>query len=416
MNIRSSKDVSENGSTLADGSRSAEGSTLAEGSMFADGSNSVKGLDDRAIMQRVLDLAALGANTTHPNPMVGCIIVNQGQIVGHAYHQTAGELHAERLALKMAGDQARGATAYVSLEPCCHQGRTPPCTDGLIDAGVSKVIAAMRDPNPLVEGGGFELLASAGIEVESGVLEQQAHWLNRGFVNRMRNKRPWVILKSAATLDGRTAAFDGQSKWITGDQARQEVQSLRAKSSAIITGVGTVLADDPNLNVRIDGCVRQPLRVVLDSQLRTPLDARIIGADHKLMIFTLSEDSAKIAALVELGVEVIQQVDDGSARLDLLKVLEELSLWDCNELLVEAGQTLSGAFLELGLVDEMVLFYAGSLLGQQGKSMFQFNDAVEFENRAEFRVHDVTMVGKDVRMSVINNDSLAALTMDTGEV
>jgi len=378
--------------------------------MMVAASNSVQGLDDTAIMQRVLDLAVQGANSTQPNPMVACIIVNNDEIVAEAFHQLAGESHAERLALSIAGDRARDSTAYVSLEPCCHQGRTPPCTDALINAGVKKVVVAMRDPNPLVEGGGFEQLARAGIEVNSGVLEEQARWLNRGFVNRMHNHRPWVVLKSAATLDGRTADFDGQSKWITGSEAREDVQKIRAKSSAIITGIGTVLADDPNLNVRIDGCQRQPLRVVLDSQLKIPLDARIIGSDEKLMIFTLSENSDKISALIELGVEVIQHSHDASARLDLTKVLKELAEWECNEVLVEAGSTVSGAFLEASLVDELVMFYAGSILGDRGKNMFDLKHGVAFENRAEYQVQDVTMVGSDVRVTALNLKSAAALS------
>lgn len=363
-------------------------------------------MSDEDIMQRVLELAALGINTTQPNPKVGCILVNDGMIVGQGFHESAGGLHAERKALEQAGDRARGATAYVSLEPCCHQGRTPPCTDGLIDAGIIRVVAAMGDPNPLVKGGGFDLLESAGVDTKVGVLEEQARWLNRGFVSRMKRRKPWVILKSAATLDGRTAAFDGQSKWITGSDARGQVQSLRALSSAVITGIGTVLADDPQLNVRSDGETRQPLRVVIDSKLQIPLAARIIGNDQKLVIFTLSNDLDKISALIELGVEVIQHADEGSGQLNLDRVLEDLAKWQCNEVLVEAGQTLSGAFLESGLVDELVLFYAGSLLGDQGKSMFQFNAPLAFENRVEYRVNDVKMIGGDIRVDAVSQDSL----------
>lgn len=369
----------------------------------------VSQMNDQEIMQRVLSLAALGTNTTQPNPKVGCVIVREGQIVGEGFHRRAGGLHAEREALKQAGDLARGATAYVTLEPCCHQGRTPPCTDGLIDAGISRVVAAMKDPNPLVSGGGFEILKTAGIEIESGVCEQYARWLNRGFISRMARKKPWVILKSAATLDGRTAAFDGKSKWITGDDAREQVQSLRAFSSAIITGIGTVLADDPQMNVREEGA-RQPLRVVLDSQLQIPLESRIIGNDQKLVIFTLSNDFDKISALIETGAEVIQQDDTGSGKLELEHVLEELAKWQCNEVMVESGQTLSGAFLEAGLVDELVMFYAGSLLGDQGKSMFKFDAPLPFENRFEYRVKDVQMVNKDVRVDAVNEHSLEQIS------
>jgi len=367
---------------------------------------------DVELMQKALDLAAQGKTTTQPNPMVGCVIVNNGEVVGEGFHYMAGELHAERVALKQAGDKARGGTAYVNLEPCCHQGRTPPCTDGLIDAGITRVVAAMRDPNPLVEGGGFELLTAAGIDFESGVLEEQARWLNRGFVSRMTRKRPWVVLKSAATLDGRTAAFDGESKWITSDAARHKVQQLRASSSAVLTGIGTVLADDPNMNVRLDNSERQPLRVVLDSKLKMPLDARIIGADQRLVIFTLSDDMDKTSALIEVGAEVIQlkATDPSRAKLDLHQVLNELAKWQCNEVLVEAGQTLSGAFIQADLVDELNLFYAGSVLGDQGKAMFKFDEPLAFQNKAEYRISGTEMIGADIHVSATNSDSLASLS------
>jgi diaminohydroxyphosphoribosylaminopyrimidine deaminase/5-amino-6-(5-phosphoribosylamino)uracil reductase len=360
-------------------------------------------------MQRVLDLAAKGARSTQPNPMVGCVIVKDGKVVGEAFHQTAGELHAERLALVKAGVDARGATAYVSLEPCCHQGRTPPCTDALIDAGISRVVAAMRDPNPLVEGGGFELLQGAGVEVDSGVLEKQARWLNRGFVSRMVRKRPWLMLKSAATLDGRTAAYDGESKWITSAPARDTVQGLRASCSAVITGIGTVIADDPQMNTRIAGQVRQPLRVVLDSKLRMPLDARIIGSDQNLVIFTLSDNLEKASALIESGAEVIQLKANSSGQLPLTLVLEELANWQCNDVFLEAGQKLSGAFVQAGLVDELVLFYAGSVLGDHGKSMFKFDSPMPFQNKAHFQIESTEMVGDDIRVNAVNVASLQEL-------
>ncbi|MFT4634792.1 MAG: diaminohydroxyphosphoribosylaminopyrimidine deaminase [Arenicella sp.] len=365
--------------------------------------------EDKAYMQRVLDLAVMGANSTQPNPMVACVIVKDGVVVGEGFHKIAGELHAERLALQQAGPMARGATAYVNLEPCCHQGRTPPCTDGLIDAGIRRVVAAMRDPNPLVEGGGFELLQGAGIEIKSGVLESPARWLNRGFVSRMTRKKPWVLLKSAATLDGRTAAYDGQSKWITSVKARDSVQTLRASCSAIITGIGTVLADDPQMNVRLDNQQRQPMRVVLDSTLKMPLEARIIGADQSLVIFTVSDDTEKTGALIEAGAEVVLLEANSAGQLDLQQVLEELAKWQCNEVFVEAGQTLSGALVEAGLVDELVLFYAGSVLGHQGKSMFKFDSPMPFKSKAHFQVSSTEMIGDDIRVSAVNATSLAEL-------
>jgi len=367
-------------------------------------SQSESDLDDQALMQRVLDLASNGRYTSDPNPMVGCVLIKNGKIVGEGYHHSAGDLHAEREALKQAGGAARGATAYVNLEPCCHQGRTPPCTDGLIDAGISKVVAAMLDPNPLVEGGGFELLKMAGIEVESGLMEEQAAWLNRGFIKRMKSQKPWVVLKSAATLDGRTAAYDGQSKWITSEQARHQVQQLRASSSAIVTGIDTVLADDPEMTVRLIDTERQPLRVVLDSNLRIPLDAKIIGNDQLSVVFTLSTDVNKIAALTELGVEVIQYESSAASRLNLTEVLHELAKWQCNQVMIEAGQTLSGAFLEAGLVDELCLFYAGSILGDKGSSMFQFNAPIAFSDRVEYRIREVEKVGPDVVLYAVREN------------
>ena len=360
-------------------------------------------------MQRVLDLAVKGLYSTQPNPRVGCILVNSGEIVGEGFHRSAGGLHAEREALLQAGEAARGATAYVNLEPCCHQGRTPPCTDALINAGVTRVVAAIADPNPSVSGGGFEQLKMAGIDVESGLLAGAATWLNRGFLQRMRNNRPWVMLKSAATLDGRTAAFNGESKWITGEAARQQGQQLRAGCSAVITGIDTVLTDDPDMSVRLPDADRQPYRVVLDSRLRLPLEARIIGADQHLVVFTLSQDLNRIATLTEAGVEVIQQTDNGTGKLQLDQVLDELASWQCNEVLVEAGQTLSGAFLESGLVDELVLFYAGSLLGNQGKSMFQFNAPLLFADRLEFLVNTVEIVGSDIKITAVSAASKQAL-------
>ena len=372
-------------------------------------------LSAQELMQRVLKLAEKGRYSTQPNPRVGCVIVNEGVIVGEGYHHSAGMLHAEREALEQAGELARGATAYVNLEPCCHQGRTPPCTDGLIDAGISRVVAAMSDPNPLVEGGGFEVLKMAGVDVEVGLMETEARWLNRGFINRMLQQKPWVILKSAATLDGKTAAYNGESKWITGEAARNNVQQIRASVSVIVTGIDTVLADDPQLNVRLINVQtgdqpRQPLRVVLDSQLRIPLEAKIIGSDRNCVIFTLSNDADKIAALTELGVEVIEQSNTGREKIDLNEMLNQLNQRQCNEVLVEAGQTLSGAFIDSNLVDELELFYAGSFLGDQANDMFKFKSAMAFMERPEYQIKCAEMVESDVKITAVNAQSVTALS------
>ena len=276
-----------------------------------------------------------------------------------------------------------------------------------------RVVVSIVDPNPMVSGGGIKLLKEAGISTEVGLLSEQATILNKGFIQRLSRQKPWVTLKSAATLDGRTAAFDGESKWITGADARAKVQTLRATSSAILTGIGTILADDPQLNVRKEDVQRQPIRIVLDSQLRIPLDARVIGADQTLIVFTLSNDLDKISALQELGVEVVQQQNTDNAKLNLNKVLSELVKWECNELLVEAGQTLSGAFLQAGLVDELVLFYAGTLLGDKGKSMFEFNAPLSFADRVEYRIKHVEMVGADFKVLAVNEESYQQLIDST---
>lgn len=357
-------------------------------------------------MQRALDLAQQGKFTTQPNPHVGCVIVKDQKIVGEGYHQKAGEPHAEPLALAQAGEKAKGATVYVTLEPCSHQGRTPPCADALIAAKVAQVVIAMLDPNPLVSGRGVEKLTAAGISVVEGVLQPQAQWLNRGFISRMLRKRPWVRLKSAATLDGRTAAFNGESKWITGEAARNQVQELRAESCVIITGIETVLADDPSLNVRLDSTQRQPLRVVLDSTLRLPLDAKIIGDDQKLIVFTCAKQSDKKNALQDKGVTVFEVPLQSNGRVDLIEVLQQLNAMEVNQVLVEAGQQLSGAFIEQDLVDQLSIFYAGSILGNQARNMFAFENAVEFQQRPRYDIQSVEKVGDDIYIDSVQTQSL----------
>ena len=320
---------------------------------------------DRDMMRRALALAAEGRFSTSPNPRVGCIIAHGGQIVGQGFHLKAGGPHAEVHALRQAGESARGATAYVTLEPCSHYGRTPPCAEALIQAGVSRVVAALSDPNPQVAGKGLAMLSAAGIRTESGLLETEARELNRGFLSRIERGRPFVRLKCAASLDGKTALSDGLSQWITGEAARHDVQILRAESCAVLTGIGTVLADDPQLNVRAFPTLRQPLRIVLDSRLRLPPTAKLL-ADPESPVLP-EKYPAALATVPHLDILTIPATD---GRISLPAALPLLAERGIGELLVEAGATLCGAFLQAGLVDEIVLYQAGKILGGNARSLF----------------------------------------------
>lgn len=347
---------------------------------------------DSQWMAHALRLAERGLCTTSPNPRVGCVLVKDGKLVGAGWHERAGQPHAEVHALRAAGSAARGATAYVTLEPCSHHGRTPPCADALIAAGVARVVAAMQDPNPLVSGQGLRKLAAAGIAVECGLMESAASALNIGFVARMTRGTPWLRSKIAASLDGRTALNNGVSKWITGEAARADVQHWRARSCAVLTGIGTVLADDPQLNVRIESG-RQPLRVVLDSGLRMPPDARILpGA----LIYTASADAAKAAALQARGAEVV--VLAAAGQVDLPAMLRDLARRGINEVLVEAGRTLNGALLQAGLVDELVLYLAPQLLGDAARGMAELGELTQLQQRVDLQWQDVRQVGGDLRI------------------
>lgn len=359
-------------------------------------------LVDNQWMALALQLAQRGLNTTSPNPRVGCVVVNNGKQVGEGWHERAGEPHAEVHALRAAGKLARGATAYVTLEPCSHHGRTPPCADALIEAGVTRVVVAMQDPNPLVAGRGLAKLRAAGVAVECGLMESAAHELNIGFVSRMTRGTPWVRSKIAASLDGRTALANGQSQWITGDAARQDVQHWRARSCAVLTGIGTLLADDPQLNVRGDTVERQPLRVVLDSELRISLNARVLAASitsgGSALIYTASNDTQKHSALRALGasVSVMPRVESG---IDLPSVLRDLAQRGINEVLVEAGGTLNGALLKSGLVDELVLYLAPQLLGDAARGLATLGELTQLNQRVELTWQDVRQVGKDLRIT-----------------
>ncbi|MCK6370430.1 MAG: bifunctional diaminohydroxyphosphoribosylaminopyrimidine deaminase/5-amino-6-(5-phosphoribosylamino)uracil reductase RibD [Gammaproteobacteria bacterium] len=355
---------------------------------------------DFAFMARALQLARRGLYSAHPNPRVGCVIVAGGQVVGEGWHARTGGPHAEVTALQPAGAAARGATAYVTLEPCSHHGRTPPCTDALIAAGVARVVYAVSDPNPRVAGDGARTLEAAGIAVESGVLAAEARALNIGFFTRMERGRPYLRSKFAASLDGRTALATGASRWISGEASRHDVQALRARSSAILTGVGTVIADDPALTVRRSdlGDVLQPARIVLDSGLRTPPAVRLIRQPGETRIFCTRAPPERRSALEAAGA-LVEEVADREGHPDLAAVLERLAELGCNELLVEAGPGVNGALLDAGLVDEIVLYLAPHVLGADGFGMFATKPLPEMAARPEFELTDLRRIGSDCRLT-----------------
>lgn len=347
-------------------------------------------------MTRALRLAARGLYTTTPNPRVGCVIVRQGQVVGEGAHLKAGEPHAEVHALQAAGDLARGATAYVTLEPCSHFGRTPPCADALVNAGVSRVVVAMQDPNPLVSGNGIARLRAQGIAVTVGVGEAQATALNPGFILRMTQQRPYVRLKVAASLDGRTALANGASQWITSPDARKDVHHWRAQSCAVVTGIGSILKDNSALTVREVNTPRQPLRVIVDSQLRIPVDAKALQDGHAIVAYAQGE-AAKLEMLQVMGVRT-WHLPNAQGQVDIRALMQALTTLPCNELLIEAGATLNGAFLQHGLVDELLMYYAPKLIGSTARGMF---DLPPFSQMAEvhaLHIVDIRQFGQDIRI------------------
>lgn len=396
---------------------------------------------DSRWMAQAMRLAEQGLYGTSPNPRVGCVLVAGEDIVGSGWHQRAGEPHAEAHALREAGEAAHGATAYVTLEPCSHHGRTPPCADALIAARVARVVVAVQDPNPQVAGEGIAKLRAAGIVVEAGLMEAEARELNVGFFARMTRGTPWVRSKIAMSLDGRTALANGVSQWITGEAARRDVQHWRARSCAVLTGINTVLADDPRLSVRDIAIERQPLRVALDSRLRMPLNARILGAKQnpslaihnkekgqsppayyeslswplniphrerrlssssgggELLIYSATQDAQKIATLEREGATVCA-LPDGEGQVDLLATLSDLAKRGCNEVLVEAGGTLNGALMRAGLVDELLLYVAPQLLGDAARGMAQLGELTSLDQRVNLKWRDVRQVGNDLRITV----------------
>ena len=352
---------------------------------------------DSRHMARALQLARKGMTTAHPNPRVGCVLVRGGEVVGEGWHRATGEAHAEVNALAAAGGAAAGATAYVTLEPCSHSGRTGPCTEALIRAGIARVVFAGEDPSPHAAGQGRTLLENAGIDVESGLMQSEAARLNEGFVMRMRHRRPFVRLKAAASLDGATAMRTGESRWITGEAAREDVQRLRAACGAIMTGVGTVLADDPLLTVRNTARVlRQPLRVVADSRLRTPRQAKVLKQPGETLFFCVDDGGRK--SLEKAGV-AIRCVASVGGRVDLPAVLCELADLLINDLVIEAGPGLSGSLLAAGLVDELVIYQAPHIMGSETLGMFATPEWVRLEHRRRLHITDMRRVGQDLKIT-----------------
>ena len=355
----------------------------------------------RRHMMRALDLARRGLYSTDPNPRVGCVIAHGERIVGEGWHRYAGEPHAEIRALAAAGGDAAGATVYVTLEPCRHTGRTGPCTRALAEARVGKVVAAMRDPDPRVAGQGLAELAAAGIEVEAGLLETQARSLNRGFVSRLERARPWVRCKLAATLDGRTATGTGESRWITGEAARADVHRLRAQAGAVLTGIGTLLADDPRLDARVEDadCLAPPMRVIVDPRLATPPAARVFSAPGRILVAT-SRDPAAAQPLLDVGAEVVS-LPDGGGRVALRALMATLAEYGVNEVHTECGPTLAGALLASALVDEVVVYLAPALLGDAARGMFTLPMVAAMRDRIGLEITGVVRIGADLRIDAL---------------
>ena len=366
-------------------------------------------MQDELYMARALKLAARGRFTPHPNPNVGCVIVKDGEIVGEGFHYRAGEPHAEVHALRMAGEQAQGATAYVTLEPCSHHGRTPPCCEALIAAGVSRVVAAMQDPNPQVAGRGLYRLQQEGVDVSHGLMMNEAEALNKGFLKRMRTGFPWIQLKMGASLDGRTAVASGESQWITSPQARRDVQRLRAQSHAILTSSATVLADDPALTVRWDELnadtqalypqenLRQPLRIVIDSQNRVTPQHRIVEQAGETLFARTREDERQWPENVRTLL-----VPEHNGRLDLVVLMMLLGKQQINSIWVEAGSTLAGALLEAGLVDELIVYIAPKLLGSDARGLCVLPGLEKLEQAPHFKFNEIRHVGPDICLHLVN--------------
>lgn len=364
---------------------------------------------DQYYMTRALRLAERGLWSTAPNPRVGCVIVRDGKIVGEGWHQVAGEPHAEIHALQMAKDKTQGATCYVTLEPCCHHGRTPPCTDALIKAGISRVVVAMTDPNPLVSSKGIEQLLKSGIVVDTGVLSGEAEKLNPGFLSRMRHNRPYIRCKIAMSVDGKTAMASGESQWITSKESRTDVQAMRARSSAIMTGAGTILADNPQMTVREmelpsylyrPPVIKQPLRVIVDAYLSTPPTARMLSLPGQTLIFTASDDEFLTKSLEKAGARVVF-LPERERHIDLPAMCEKLATdYEVNELLVETGANLAGSMLRAQLIDEIVIYMAPVLLGHKARGLFHLPELETLSQRVRLNITEIRALGNDWRMTI----------------
>jgi len=351
---------------------------------------------DRGFMEQALRLARRGLYSCHPNPRVGCLIVKDGQVIGRGWHEKTGEAHAEILALAEAGEQARGATAYVSLEPCSHHGQTGPCSDALVTAGITRVFAAMVDPYKKVTGQGLERLRQAGVEVHSGLLENAARRLNRGFISRCERGRPWVRIKMAISLDGRTALESGESKWITGSAAREDVHHWRARASAILTGIGTIIADDPSLTARLPGVDASPLRIIADSRWQTPATAHIFDSPGQILVAGLEANPVP-AALANSGASLLALPGDGPG-IDLAALLIDLGKREINELHTECGASLAGSLFQQGLADELLIYMAPKLMGNNARGMFALEGIADMTRVANLQWREISQLGDDLRL------------------
>jgi len=368
---------------------------------------------DAQMMSRAIQLAKRGLYTTHPNPRVGCVISQGSEIVGEGWHQRAGEGHAEVHALRHAGKATKGATAYVTLEPCSHFGKTPPCAEALVKAGVARVVAAMQDPNPLVAGNGLKRLQAAGIKTDVGLLQSEAEALNPGFIKRMQQGKPYLRIKLAMSLDGRTAMASGESKWITGGDSRADVHRLRARSDAILTGIGTVQADNPSMNVRLSesdlatlykndsaAILPPPLRVVLDSHFSIDPQAKMLTLPGKTLIIGTAQQPEKVEILKNLDRVEIEVLEQQQGRVDLNDVMHCLAQREINEVLLEAGPTLAGTALQAGIVDEIVLYVAPHIMGSDARGLFNLPGLDKMRDRIDLNIAEIRQVGQDFRITL----------------